>query len=73
MIAPQPVVVVVTGATAGIGRATARLFAQQGEHIALLAREEERLEARRREVEKMGEGNRYSDRCGGLCTGRGGC
>jgi short-subunit dehydrogenase len=47
-------VVVITGATAGIGRATARLFAQQGASIGLLARDEERLEATRREVEELG-------------------
>jgi NADP-dependent 3-hydroxy acid dehydrogenase YdfG len=54
MSIPRPEVVIITGATAGIGRATARLFAQQGAHIALLAREEERLEATRREVEQLG-------------------
>lgn len=47
-------VVVITGASAGIGRATARLFAQRGAHIALLARDEERLEAARREAERLG-------------------
>jgi NAD(P)-dependent dehydrogenase (short-subunit alcohol dehydrogenase family) len=47
-------VVVITGATAGIGRATARLFARQGACIGLLAREKERLEATRREVEELG-------------------
>jgi short-subunit dehydrogenase len=47
-------VVVITGATAGIGRATARLFAQQGAYIGLLARDEERLEATRREVDELG-------------------
>jgi short-subunit dehydrogenase len=47
-------VVVITGATAGIGRATARLFAKRGAHIALLARDEERLETTRQEVEQLG-------------------
>jgi short-subunit dehydrogenase len=47
-------VVVITGASAGIGRATARLFARQGASIGLLARDEERLEATRREVEALG-------------------
>lgn len=50
----QNEVVVITGATAGIGRATARLFAQQGASIALLARDEGRLEATRQEVEELG-------------------
>jgi NADP-dependent 3-hydroxy acid dehydrogenase YdfG len=31
---------VITGATAGIGRATAQLFAKQGAYIGLLARDE---------------------------------
>src|SRR6476661_8250985 len=47
-------VVVITGATAGIGRATVREFARHGASIALLAREPERLEATRAEVEKLG-------------------
>jgi short-subunit dehydrogenase len=47
-------VVVITGATAGIGRATARLFAERGASIALLARDEKRLGATQREVEKLG-------------------
>ena len=36
-------VVVVTGASAGVGRATARAFAARGDRVALLARGEERL------------------------------
>jgi NAD(P)-dependent dehydrogenase (short-subunit alcohol dehydrogenase family) len=47
-------VVVVTGASAGVGRATVRRFASAGADIALLARGKERLEATRREVEEMG-------------------
>ncbi len=47
-------VVVITGASAGIGRATVREFAKNGAHIALLARGEEGLEATRREVEEAG-------------------
>jgi NADP-dependent 3-hydroxy acid dehydrogenase YdfG len=50
----HPEVVVITGATAGIGRATVREFARHGASIALLAREPERLEATRVEVEQMG-------------------
>jgi NAD(P)-dependent dehydrogenase (short-subunit alcohol dehydrogenase family) len=47
-------VVVITGASAGVGRATARAFAREGAKIALLARDPERLEATRREVEAAG-------------------
>lgn len=47
-------VVVVTGASAGIGRATVRAFARKGAHIGLLARGEDGLEAARREVEAAG-------------------
>ena len=47
-------VVVITGASAGIGRATAREFARRGCSIALLARGLEGLEAAAREVEEFG-------------------
>jgi len=47
-------VVVITGASAGVGRATARLFAQHGAHIGLLARGVDGLEAVRQEVEAIG-------------------
>lgn len=47
-------VVVITGASAGVGRATAREFARRGAKIALLARGLEGLEATRREVEELG-------------------
>ncbi len=47
-------VVVVTGASAGIGRATVREFARAGADIALLARGREGLEATAHEVEAMG-------------------
>ncbi len=49
-----PRVVVVTGASAGVGRATARRFAEEGDAIALIARGMERLEAAAREVEALG-------------------
>jgi NAD(P)-dependent dehydrogenase (short-subunit alcohol dehydrogenase family) len=51
---PPPEVVVVTGASAGVGRATVRRFARAGAHIALLARGRDGLEAARREVEEVG-------------------
>jgi NAD(P)-dependent dehydrogenase (short-subunit alcohol dehydrogenase family) len=50
----RPEVVVITGASAGVGRATVREFAQRGAHVALIARGREGLEAARLEVERMG-------------------
>src|SRR5688500_16212496 len=50
----KPQVVVVTGASAGVGRATVRKFAERGAHVALLARGEDGLEAARGEVEAAG-------------------
>jgi short-subunit dehydrogenase len=47
-------VVVITGGSAGVGRATARAFAHKGAHVGLLARGEERLAAACREVEGAG-------------------
>jgi len=47
-------VVVITGASAGVGRATVREFAEHGAWIALIARGREGLEAARREVEAAG-------------------
>ena len=44
-------VVVITGASAGVGRATVRAFARRGADIALLARGGDGLEAARGEVE----------------------
>ena len=46
--------VVVTGASAGIGRATAIEFAKLGAHVALLARGREGLEGAKRDVERAG-------------------
>jgi NAD(P)-dependent dehydrogenase (short-subunit alcohol dehydrogenase family) len=50
----KPKVVVITGASAGVGRATARKFARQGAHIGLLARGRAGLEGARQDVEKAG-------------------
>ena len=50
----RPEVVVITGASAGVGRATVREFAKRGASIGLLARGREGLEAARREVEELG-------------------
>lgn len=47
-------VAVITGASAGIGRATAREFARRGCKVALLARGRAGLEAAAREVEELG-------------------
>jgi NADP-dependent 3-hydroxy acid dehydrogenase YdfG len=47
-------VVVVTGASAGVGRATAREFGGHGAKVALLARSEEGLRAAKEEVEAAG-------------------
>src|SRR4051812_21357462 len=46
--------VVITGSSAGVGRATAQAFARRGARIGLLARGRERLEAAKREVEELG-------------------
>lgn len=50
----KPEVVVITGASAGLGRATVREFARHGAWIGLIARGREGLEAARREVEEAG-------------------
>ena len=50
----QDKVVVITGASAGVGRATARLFAQRGAHLGLLARGMDGLEGARKDIERVG-------------------
>lgn len=47
-------VVVITGGSAGAGRAAALAFARKGCHVGVLARGVERLEATRREVDGSG-------------------
>jgi short-subunit dehydrogenase len=47
-------VVVITGASSGIGRATAELFAKQGWRVGLVARGGAGLEAARGDVERLG-------------------
>ena len=47
-------VVVITGASAGVGRATAQRFAREGARVGLLARGLDGLEGARRDVEKLG-------------------
>src|SRR5216117_2247422 len=47
-------IVVITGASAGVGRATVRAFAREGADIGLIARGVDGLEAARREVETAG-------------------
>src|SRR5579862_1321862 len=47
-------IVAITGASAGVGRATARAFAKRGYDVALIARGIDGLDAARREVEALG-------------------
>jgi short-subunit dehydrogenase len=54
MFRKTPRVAVVTGATAGVGRATVREFAKHGVSVALLARNEEALGAAADEVRELG-------------------
>jgi NAD(P)-dependent dehydrogenase (short-subunit alcohol dehydrogenase family) len=50
----EPRTVVVTGASAGVGRATARAFAERGDRVGLLARGRDGLDGARRDVEEAG-------------------
>lgn len=54
---PKPgnrAVIVITGASAGVGRATARAFAREGARLALVARGLDGLEGTRQEIEDLG-------------------
>jgi short-subunit dehydrogenase len=53
-MAKRAEVVVITGASGGVGRATARKFASEGAKVALLARGGRGLEAAAREVQEAG-------------------
>jgi NAD(P)-dependent dehydrogenase (short-subunit alcohol dehydrogenase family) len=50
----QREIVVITGASAGVGRATVREFARHGAHVGLIARGVDGLEGAAREVEAFG-------------------
>lgn len=50
----KPETVVITGASAGLGRAAAREFGRHGAKIGLLARGSDGLEAAKREIEDLG-------------------
>ncbi len=51
---PSPRTVVITGASAGIGRAVARGFGGRGDRVGLVARGKAGLEAARKEIEELG-------------------
>jgi len=50
----SPEVVVITGASAGLGKAIARAFGKEAAHIALIARGRDGLDGARRDVESLG-------------------
>ena len=54
MAAKKNEVVVITGASAGVGRATVREFAKRGASIGLIARGRDGLQAAKREVAELG-------------------
>ncbi len=57
-------IIVITGASSGIGEATARLLAEQGATVVLAARREDRLQKLVNKIEASGgKGFLQSDRC----------
>ena len=52
-MAENPRIVVITGGTAGVGRATARAFAERGDRVAVLARDETRLRHTEKELQEL--------------------
>ena len=52
--AHEPPVVVITGASAGVGRALARAYGRRGASVGLIARGHEGLDATRRDIEDAG-------------------
>jgi len=54
VVRKKPEVVVITGASAGVGRAIVRKFADRGAHIGLLARGHAGLEGACKDVEEAG-------------------
>jgi NAD(P)-dependent dehydrogenase (short-subunit alcohol dehydrogenase family) len=63
MTHPSEPVVVITGGTAGVGRATARRFAASGARIAVLARGQDGLDATARELPGLGARAALAIRC----------
>jgi NAD(P)-dependent dehydrogenase (short-subunit alcohol dehydrogenase family) len=63
MTHPSEPVVVITGGTAGVGRATARRFAASGARVAVLARGQDGLDATARELPGLGARAALAIRC----------
>jgi len=56
-------VVVITGASSGLGEATARLLSAQGASVVLGARRQDRIQSLAHELTSAGEGHRRQDGC----------
>jgi NADP-dependent 3-hydroxy acid dehydrogenase YdfG len=52
-------IVLITGATAGIGEATARMFAKEGDHLILTGRRTDRLNSLKKELENVFNARTY--------------